>query len=387
MGGPAKRDVILEIENSRIKGLFDSQFYNVDQNDIVDFSSSTIIPGLIDSHIHLCLSGTNDQKTRQMQLKAVFDDAKCVISANLDQLLLYGVIAVRDGGDYGEHTLRYKKEGLDKKKRAIEIKAAGRAWRDHGRYGKLIGRPPFKGKTLAESILAENKDPDLAKPDHIKIVNSGLNSLKEFGRETCPQFSLDELKDAVNAAASLGLKVMVHANGRLPVETAIDAGCASVEHGFFMGEKNLAKMAEKNITWVPTACTMKAYSECLSQESLEAEISKKTLKDQIRQLVTAREFGVPVAVGTDSGSLGVYHGSSMIEELKLFRQAGFTSEKAVKSSVLNGAAIIGLNEKGPVIKKNKASFIVAAGSPASFPENLNRIQAVYTDGRWIKAPE
>ena len=337
---------------------------------------------MIDSHVHLCMSGTDDRKIRQMQLKAVFADAERTISTHLHQLLLYGVIAVRDGGDYGAHTLRYKKEWPDKKKRVIEIKAAGRAWRNHGRYGKLIGRPPAEHKTLAEAILAENKNPDPLKPDHIKIVNSGLNSLKEFGRETWPQFNLNELKDAVNAAASLGLKVMVHANGRLPVEMAINAGCASVEHGFFMGKKNLAEMAEKNITWVPTACTMKAYSEYLPQESIEAEISKKTLEDQIKQLVTAREFGVPVAVGTDSGSLGVHHGSSMIEELKLFRQAGFTPEEAVKSSVLNGAALIGLNATGPIIKGNKASFIIVAGNPSDLPESLKRIQGIYAWGHW-----
>ena len=376
-GAPTRRNVILKIENGIIQSLSDSQFYNVDQDDIADFSASTIIPGLIDSHVHLCMSGTDDQKIRQKQLKSTFADAEHIISTHLRQSFLSGVLAVRDGGDYGAYALRYKKERPDKKKSIVEIKTAGRAWRNHGRYGRFIGRTPSQYKTLAEEILYMDKS-----IDHVKIINSGLNSLKEFGKETPPQFNPDDLKDAVNAASSLGLKVMVHANGRLPVKIAIEAGCASIEHGFFMGGKNLGRMAEKKITWVPTACTMKAYAEYLSQDSIEAKISRKTLEDQIGQLVMARALGVTVAVGTDSGSLGVHHGSSIIEELKLFMQAGFSLEETLKASVLNGSALMGLNKTGPIIKGNKASFIVVDGPPAGLPGSLKNIKAVYKEESW-----
>ena len=377
-GTPARKNVMLKIENGIIQSLSDSQFYNVDQNGITDFSDSTIIPGLIDSHLHLCMSGTHDQKIRQKQLESTFSDAEHVISRHLRQLLCSGVLAVRDGGDYGAYALLYKKKWQDKKKSILEIKTAGQAWHNHGRYGKFMGRTPSQDKTLADEIFYMDKS-----IDHVKIINSGLNSLKEFGRETLPQFKPDDLKNAVNAASLSGFKVMVHANGRLPVKIAIEAGCASIEHGFFMGKKNLALMAEKKITWVPTACTMKAYSEYLSKDknnsdSIEAGISKQTLEDQLRQLSMAKALGVTVAVGTDSGSPGVHHGSSIIEELKLFMQAGFSLEETLKASVLNGAVLIGLNKKGPVIKGNKASFIVVKGSPEGLPESLKNIKAVYT---------
>jgi len=391
-GAPARRNVIIKIENGIIQSLSDAEFYNVDQNGITDFSAFTIIPGLIDSHVHLCMSGAHDQKIRQNQLKSTFADAEHVISAHLHQLFLSGVVAVRDGGDYGAYALRYKKKRQDKKNSIVEMKTAGQAWHNHGRYGKFIGRAPSQGKILAEEILY--KDESI---DHVKIVNSGLNSLTEFGKETAPQFNLNDLKDAVNAASSLGLKVMVHANGRLPVKIAIEAGCASIEHGFFMGKKNLGRMAEKNIAWVPTACTMKAYVDYLTknrinqdltnqdltkQDSIEAEISKKTLEDQLRQLAMAKALGVTVAVGTDSGSPGVHHGSSIIEELKLFMQAGFSLEETLKASVLNGAALIGLHKTGSIIKGNKASFIVVDGSPAGLPESLKNIKAVCTEEAW-----
>ena len=118
----------------------------------------------------------------------------------------------------------------------------GKAWRNHGRYGKLIGRTPRENETLANAI--ENDHNPI---DHVKIVNSGLNSLIKFGKETLPQFTLKEMKNALKSANHLGRKVMVHANGKLPVNIAIESGCQSIEHGFFMGKKNLKKCPIKTL--------------------------------------------------------------------------------------------------------------------------------------------
>ncbi|AQV01094.1 hypothetical protein [Desulfococcus multivorans] len=60
---------------------------------------------------------------------------------------------------------------------------------------------------------------------------------------------------------------MVHCNGETPVAIAVEAGCDSVEHGFFMGEENLRRMADMGTVWVPTAVTMKAYARMLPQDA------------------------------------------------------------------------------------------------------------------------
>ena len=124
---------------------------------------------------------------------------------------------------------------------------AGKAWHAPGRYGALIGRTPFSGHTLAQSNREEEH-----RADHIKIVNSGLNSLSSFAEETPPQFDTEQIQAAVQAGHDLGLRTMVHANGQEAVRVALEAGCDSIEHGYFMGNDNLLKMAEKGITWVPT---------------------------------------------------------------------------------------------------------------------------------------
>ena len=128
------------------------------------------------------------------------------------------MVALRDGGDYAGHTLRYKKADLNPSEIPVRVGAAGKAWHAPGRYGKLIGQAPLDGHTLAQSIMKQHEG-----IDHIKIVNSGLNSLTHFGRETPPQFSPEVLLTAVRTGNDLGLKAMVHANGKDSVRAALDA--------------------------------------------------------------------------------------------------------------------------------------------------------------------
>ncbi|WP_373498290.1 amidohydrolase family protein, partial [Desulfococcus sp.] len=239
-------------------------------------------------------------------------------------------------------------------------------FRAPGRYGRLIGRPPLPGQSLADAVLAVT-DP----VDHVKIVHSGLNSLKHFGKETAPQFTPAELRAAVAAAHGRGLRVMVHCNGASPVAIAVQAGCDSVEHGFFMGEENLRRMADAGTVWVPTAVTMKAYSRMLPQDAPEAEIARRNFDHQVGQIRRARELGVRIALGTDAGSLGVHHGRSVGEELAIFVAAGFPIEAAVACSTGVGGELLGLDDGREIRAGRPARFIVVDGPPERLPDNLN----------------
>ena len=216
--------------------------------------------------------------------------------------------------------------------------------------------------------------------DHIKIVNSGLNSLNEFGRETPPQFEPKELQQAVRAAQSKQLRVMVHANGKLPVRFALEAGCHSIEHGFFMGRENLKKMAEKNITWVPTAVTMKAYDKILKTKGQDAGVVRKNLEHQLEQLCQARQLHVSVALGTDSGSPGVHHGQAVGEEMQLLMEAGYSIQEAVRCATSNGAELLGLKNSGRISAGRTANFIAARGDPSKLPGSLDNLHAVLING-------
>jgi imidazolonepropionase-like amidohydrolase len=378
MATPVQKNITLHIQKGMI-GKIDTDLSRAPVGpERVDFTGCTILPGLIDSHVHVFMSGTRDKKIREHQLHAEYADMRTVIARHLDQHLACGIFAVRDGGDYNALAWQYKMAAEASRIDGVHLSVAGRGWRNNGRYGKLVGRPPAGGQTLAEAILADSNH-----IDHVKIINSGLNSLKQYGKETAHQFDLPTMRAAVTAAGQLGLKTMVHANGRLPVKIAIEAGCSSIEHGFFMGDENLKKMADHQVAWVPTAITMLAYSEKLDPHSIEAGIARRNFEHQLEQMALARKYGVPVVLGTDAGSLGVHHGASVRRELALLIQAGFPIPEAVRCGTHNGAKLLGLTHAGGLRPGKDATFIAVDGPPSGIVDGLGQIRAFYIKGRRV----
>ncbi len=375
-GGSIQEKVLLKIVDGRFAAI---EKFNPDSGprsaEITDLSHCTILPSLIDSHVHLFMSGSTDKKTRKGQLSANYQELRPVIAQHLHYLFSHGVLAVRDGGDWGGFALQYLFE--KEMHREMVVKVAGRAWRQDDRYGRLIGRFPEENDSLAE---AYEKDEDAA--DHVKLVNSGLNSLKVFGKETAPQFTREEITGLVLAAEKRGRKVMVHANGKQPVRLAVEGGCHSIEHGFFMGRENLELMAEKGVFWVPTVYTMKAYGIYIdpADKRADPQVLEKNVNHQLEQLAMARDLGVNVALGTDSGSLGVLHGESMVEEMKLFKKAGYSFTETVQCATSNGARLLDIEDFGLLTKGKTATFLVSRGSPAQLPRKLSYLEAIYIGG-------
>ena len=380
-GGHIQKDVLIHIQQQTIQTIELAQKVVCQQpSPFLDLSEYTLLPRLVDCHVHLFMSGTDDIDARKRQLEAGYDELKAVISEHIARHISSGVGAVRDGGDNKGLVQQYQQEclGSDGRKNplfiaGVHVKVAGKAWHQRGRYGKLIGRSPDPGETPAEAINREAGLPGYTLPDHIKVVNSGVNSLLCFGKETLPQFSLEELTQVVYEAGRRQLKVMTHANGMLPVRIAIEAGCHSIEHGFFMGAENLARMRDRQTVWVPTAFTMRAYAAHLAPSSREADTARRNLSHQMDQLRMARELGVPVALGTDAGSLGVHHGISVGEELRILLEAGYTATEAVQCATKTGAGLLGITDMGTLTPGMPASWIAVKSSPAEIPDSLDHI--------------
>lgn len=381
-GGAIRKDVVLHFAGGNFVSVHPATepASGARDTEIMDFSDCTVLPGLIDSHVHLFMSGTVDRKIRDEQLEAGYHKIEPVIARHVNQLLQCGVVAVRDGGDKNGHTLRFKQQCLDRLAVPMRIKAAGRAWHRSNRYGRLIGRIPEHGG-LSDDISKET-----APIDHVKVVNSGLNSLLCFGRQTAPQFSLEEMQNAVDAANVRGWGMMVHANGQIPVQIAVDSGCRSIEHGFFMGEDNLKRMADNRTFWVPTAFTMKAYADYFKSDDTCTDVPQRNLDDQLEQIARAEKLGVPLAVGTDAGSLGVHHGSGIVEEIKLLVTAGCSIPAAIRSATAAGADLLGIHNLGRITPGAEATFLAVKQNPAHLPESLNNIEMLWIKGRPYPPP-
>jgi imidazolonepropionase-like amidohydrolase len=380
-GTACRKNALIEIQGRTIFSIIDStQIEKINQDTsqlrIIDLRGFTVLPCLIDSHVHLAMSGTTDAEFRERQLVSGYTETRERIQNHLKEHFQYGVLAVRDGGDKHGYTLRYRDTIYDPSRTPhVSVMFAGKAWHQRGRYGSLIGRPPGNNKTLAGSLAIEEEETDV-----IKIVNSGLNSLCEFGRQTLPQFSLQELKNLVQTVRQLKKKVMIHANSIEPVSISVDAGCDSIEHGFFMGRENLKKMAEKDVTWVPTAVTMHAYSQLMKSDPTVLTVTKRNLDHQLEQIQLAREYGVRTAIGTDAGSPGVDHGSAVVQEMKLFMEAGYSPEEVVMCATSIGAELLGLKNSGQVAEGMNASFLVVPGPPSKLPDSLSAIEMICRDG-------
>ncbi|SPD73076.1 Amidohydrolase [uncultured Desulfobacterium sp.] len=370
------QNVLLKVKDGNISSIGTSTGAVPHMPDILAMPDCTLVPGLIDSHVHLFMSGTGDPSIRQRQLNSPFEEMKDIILRHLYQQLSHGVVAVRDGGDYAGHALRYKLECMPLKSIPILVKSAGMAWHAPARYGDLIGRPPSQGLSLGRAIALSERN-----YDHVKLVNSGLNSLTVFGKESLPQFSRQELCEAVETAKGIGLKTMVHANGERPVREAIEAGCHSIEHGFFMGRDNLKRMAETGTIWVPTVYTMKAYSQFLPAGGIEKEMAEKNLEHQLEQISMASSYGVCIAAGSDCGSLGVHHGSGVKEEIALFVKAGMRIEEAIKCATLNSAKALGLEgELGNLSVGMPATLVAFRAEPPNVLEALERPEKIFVIG-------
>lgn len=385
-GEPVRSDCRIVVDDQRISRIVDADVPLPEIASHVDLSGHTVLPALIDSHVHLVMSGTTDHAIRKRQLESVYAERLETIARHLAQHLASGIVAVRDGGDHNGDVLRYAAQRPHSYLDLVTIAAPGRARHAKGRYGKLIGIPVAPGTRLLDSFSASS-----TRRDHLKLVNSGLNSLTQFGVETKPQFDAEELKQTIDAAARRGIPTMVHANGHLPVQLAVEAGCASIEHGFFMGRDNMQRMADRGTVWVPTAVTMKAYEDYLKMQGHRsdpsfAEVSRKNLAHQLTQIREAREMGVVLAVGSDAGSPGVHHGSAVKTELELFIEAGLGVEEAIRCASRNGARLMGMDDRGELSEGMRADFIAVKAPPEKVVASLDRIACLVVAGRPVPAP-
>jgi imidazolonepropionase-like amidohydrolase len=340
---------------------------------VIDLSECTVLPALMDCHVHLALL---PDAPRGLPGDGV-PEAYSRVLRHLHEHLTCGVMAVRDGGDAAGCVARYKAYAAVNDL-PLDVRASGPAWHRPGRYGQFIGHELAADQRLSEAILQQRGD-----IDHIKIINSGINSLTVFGKETAPQFDTDEMTDAVRVARQRGFKTMVHANGTAPVKIALDAGCDSIEHGFFMGVENLHQMADNRVTWVPTAYTMLALKQRMQDRGQATDVAQKNFDHQVEQIQMACELGVRIALGTDAGSAGVPHGQALVQEMRVFREAGFSVEQVVMYATHNAAMLLGLPEAGRLKPNMQANLIAVWGDPSQLPESLGAIEQLVYKGKQL----
>ena len=376
-GSPPRSGMVLDIAAGRIERIRPAGL-NPNAGAVLNRRQFTVLPPLVDAHVHLHLSGRCAALLRQRQLEADGERIIDEMGMRVRRHFCRGVLAVRDGGDALGHVLDLARTQPHRLPPGFVLRSCAWAWHQIGRYGRTFGRAPKSGQPLAQAL--ESGPPDI---DHVKIIHSGINHLTRFGVPSRSQFTPDELRDAVAAAHRRGLRVMVHANGPIPVAEALAAGCDSIEHGFFMGEANLAAMASRRTVWVPTCGTMAGYGRCVAEQSPEAQGARRHLEHQLDQISRARCLGVPLALGTDAGSPGVRHGRGMLVEMELMGIAGYSIAETIHCAAVNGAQLLGIGRSGELRAGARADFVLVSGRPEDLPGSLERVAAIVVDGRVV----
>lgn len=339
----------------------------------IDCSNLTILPGLIDCHVHLALDGINFGGSLER-----WDDEEALsqhLAESLENTLRSGVLAVRDGGDRRLIGLRAHRLAESTVVLPL-ISATGGALRKKGSYGSFLGKGPAVPdmKTMVLEMAA-------AGAAQIKVLVSGIVSFREYEKVGPLQFSLEELALLVTEAHSLGLKVMAHASSDEGVALAVRCGVDSLEHGYFISKDTLARMAEKGTTWVPTIIPVAAQTrEPLKHHYNLSQLGiiERTYRRQQMMVEAAHRLGVTIGVGTDAGAAGVRHGNSYIEELKLLAEAGLPLAGVIRAATANGAAVLGLEKEMGIVAPGIPAYLIGVrGNPLSDINLLKKADTVF----------
>lgn len=343
----------------------------------VDLAGHTLLPGLINCHVHLCLGAEADPVRPLREEPLGLTAIKALLRAR--ETARAGVTTVRDlgGREYVEIAVRRAiQEGLIDGPRIV---AAGRPVCMTGGHGHWLAREADGPDDARKAVREQLK----AGADVIKIIATG--GVMTPGVEPgSPQLTLDEMRAAIEEARRAGRRTAAHAMASSGISDAIAAGITSIEHGIYLTEAIVAHMRRDGTFLVPTLNAPAA----IASGGLAAGIpdfmvrkSEVVVPAHVASFQLAHRAGVRIAAGADSGTPLNFHGS-LLPELTLMVKYGMTPLEAIRAATVTAADCLGLGEvTGRVAPGYAADLIAVAGDPAERIEALADLKLVLVSGR------
>ncbi len=332
----------------------------------------TLMPALIDAHIHLALCCRNGSFP-EADLTAE-EGMQRRVTALYDQLLQAGIGLVRDGGDRQAFNLQARQAAAaNPEEIGLRVVATGEALRRHGGYGSFLGRG-YRNSAEFNSFLAQAAHSGV---DQLKVVLSGAISFSEYGVVKGPLLPAADLAFIVETARRYNLKIMAHASSAEAVDLAVTAGVDSVEHGYYVRKETLQKMANQQIAWVPTIIPVAAQlskPQVNNYTSAECAVIRRAYGEQLEKLSLAFKYGVPVGVGTDAGAVGVRHGDNLVSEMELYSEGKVQPSAIIRAATAVNAKILGVEKEAGTIEPGKKPYLLAVwGDPLADLATLRQI--------------
>jgi imidazolonepropionase-like amidohydrolase len=352
-------------------------------DEVIDLQGQTLLPGIIDAHVHLSLDGEADPWIafiRDHDFMVAYKTAR-----NAHQTLLAGVTTVRDLGspkDIDIHLRNAVNAGIVPGPR---IYSCGKCICMTGGHGWPMSREADGEAEVKKAVREELK----AGADVIKLMATG--GVMTMGVEPgAPQFSFEELKAGVEEAHKGGRKVASHVQGAVGLRNALMAGIDSIEHGIFIDEETIAMFLEHNAYLVPTLSAPHNILKNGLQSGIPSWVIEKTERVKEAHFESAKmafRKGVTIAMGTDAGTPFNLHGANM-QELELLCGIGLSPMEAITSATTTAARLLGMErEIGSVEPGKLADLIVVDGNPLddiTILQHQERIMAIMKDGTFYK---
>jgi imidazolonepropionase-like amidohydrolase len=389
--GKAAQNKTIVVEGNKIIDVQDG-FLASTTDKIIDLKNKTVLPGLIDMHVHIENETSKDQYLKRMSNNA--SDVAYEAQKHAKTTLMAGFTTVRDLGGTGVNiSLRNAiNRGIVDGPRIFTsgktIATTGghgdptNGWRNDVSFPENFDNGVVDSFDEARKAVRERYQDG---SDCIKITaTGGVLSIAKSGK--APQFMQDELDGIIKTANDYGYHVAAHAHGAEGMKRALRAGVTTIEHGTMMDDEAIGLFKEKGAFLVPTIIAGKTVADSAKIKGYyHPLIVPKAIEtgNQIQAtFAKAYKAGVKIAFGTDAG---VYPHGYNAKEFQYMVEAGMPMNECIQAATMVNARILGMETQIGSIEKGKFADIIAVeGDPLKNPSVLMNMKFVMKDGKVYK---
>jgi imidazolonepropionase-like amidohydrolase/ABC-type multidrug transport system permease subunit len=386
----------------------------------IDAAGKTVLPGLIDMHVHLGgPGGFYDDWSK-------FDPSNAYERA-LESYLYCGVTAVRSAGDKVDEMLQLRKQFNSGEKLGSELFLCGPLFTAEGGHGTEYSKkmPEIARAGFDAQFLRIPKTSGEARRQVDDLAAKGVNAIKGILEAGVPGYSfnrmnLDLLRAVIDEAHAKKLPASIHTGESRDVIDAVALGADSIEHGSFRDEipdATIAEMAAKGIAFDPTLSVVEGFTDfsngktdllkrSLVQQVVTRELltgsehaaasdEMKSFRERLarypmsmdlgdRNLLKAWRAGVPLVTGSDAGNFFVFHGPTVQREIELWIAAGIPPEVALQAATCNAAKLLRADDRIGTIERGKeATLLIVDGNPLQDVRALSSVSVVLLKGERV----
>lgn len=375
------RTADIGIDNGRIAAL-ETGVNRAAGDETIDAAGLWLIPGLIDCHVHI----TQPTDHGDPRAAATRTDAEVALftAAAAERTLLAGITTVRDvgGWNYVE----------------MAVRAAIQAGTIRGPRMFLAGRllsittstadyypGMYEVADGADAVRAAARRQLAHGADLIKVMATGAMLSSETEDSRAIQFTLKELRAAVEIAHDNHKHVAAHCHALDGINNAIKAGVDSIEHCTFADDDALRRMVKAGTALVPTLCAGEMlFRDPAAVASMPEYLRVRMAEFNELHLATiqrAHELGVTIAMGTDAGTPGNHHGLNVQECVILAQQVGMTAAESIRSATVNAAKLLRQSDHlGSIDVGKHADMVAFSANPLDDINELTRPTMVIKGG-------